>query len=99
MRVIAKLLPGPSQTSPPDPKAENYSVLFLRYERIGDMIMATSLIRVIASALRTGKVDVLATPSTAPVLEGNPHIGKVLSLERRSVSIYLRVLRTLSKQR
>jgi len=99
MRVISQLLPGPSAASPPNPATEDYSVLFLRYERIGDMIMATSLIRVIASALRTGKVDVLATPSTAPVLEGNPHIGKVLTLERRSVRSYLRLMRTLRKQR
>jgi ADP-heptose:LPS heptosyltransferase len=99
MRVIAKLLPGPSRTSPPDPKAEDYSVLFIRYERIGDMIMATSLIRVIASALPSGKVDVLATPSTAPVLAGNPHVGKVLTLERRSLRSYLRLMAALRKAR
>ena len=99
MRVIAKLLPGPSRTSPPDPATENYSVLFIRYERIGDMIMATSLIRVIASALRSGKVDVLATPTTAPVLAGNPYVGKVLTLERRSLRSYLRLMRTLRKER
>jgi len=99
MRVIAQLLPGPSTASPPNPATEDYAVLFMRYERIGDMIMATSLIRVIASALRTGKVDVLATPGTAPVLEGNPHIGKVLTLERRSLRSYLRLMRTLRNQR
>jgi ADP-heptose:LPS heptosyltransferase len=99
MRVIAQLLPGPSTASPPNPATEDYSVLFMRYERVGDMIMATSLIRVIASALKTGKVDVLATPDTAPVLEGNPHIGKVLTLERRSVRGYLRLMRTLRAQR
>ena len=99
MRVIAQLLPGPSNANPPNPAAEDYAVLFMRYERIGDMIMATSLIRVIASALRTGKVDVLATPTTAPVLEGNPHIGRVLTLERRSLGSYLRLMRTLRNQR
>jgi len=99
MRVIAELLPGPGRASPPDPATESYSVLFLRYERIGDMIMATSLIRVIASALTSGKVDVLATPTTAPVLEGNPHVGRVLTLERRSLRSYLRLMRLLRKQR
>lgn len=97
MRVISKLLPGPSRTTPPDPATENYSVLFIRYERIGDMIMATSLIRVIASALKSGKVDVLATPTTAPVLEGNPHVGKVLTLERRSLRSYLGLMAALRK--
>ena len=99
MRVIARLLPGPSRTNPPDPGTENYSVLFIRYERIGDMIMATSLIRVIASALRSGKVDVLATPTTAPVLAGNPHVGRVLTLERKSLRSYLRLIASLRKAR
>lgn len=99
MRVIAALLPGPNQASPPNPATEDYSVLFLRYERIGDMIMATSLIRVIASALRSGKVDVLATPTTAPVLEGNPHVGEVLTLERKSLRSYLRLMRQLKRKR
>ena len=99
MRVIAALLPGPSRASPPHPATENYSVLFLRYERIGDMIMATSLIRVIASALASGKVDVLATPTTAQVLEGNPHVAQVLTLERKSLRSYLRLMRQLKRKR
>jgi len=99
MRAIAELLPGPGRASPPDPATEDYSVLFLRYERIGDMIMATSLIRVIASALTSGKVDVLATPTTAPVLEGNPHVGQVLTLERKSLRSYLRLMHRLRRQR
>ncbi|MDQ3672928.1 MAG: hypothetical protein M3365_00920, partial [Gemmatimonadota bacterium] len=99
MRALAKLLPGPSHASPPDPSTQDYSVLFIRYERIGDMIMATSLIRVIASALPGGQVDVLATPTTAPVLEGNPHVGKVLTLERKSLRSYLRLMRALRKKR
>jgi len=99
MRAIGRMLPSPGRTNPPDPAIENYAVLFMRYERIGDMIMATSLIRVIASALKSGKVDVLATPATAPVLEGNPHVGKVLMLERKSWLSYLRLMALLRKER
>lgn len=99
LHVIAALLPGPSRATPPNLKAEDYSVLFLGYERLGDMIMATSLIRVIASALTRGKVDVLATPTTAPVLENNPHVGEVLTLERGSLRSYLRLMRALKRQR
>jgi len=98
MRVIGRMLPGPSRTNPPDPAIEDYGVLFMRYERIGDMIMATSLIRVIATALKSGKVDVLATPTTAPVLQGNPHVGKVLTLERNSWRSYMRLMRLLRKE-
>lgn len=99
MRAIVRMLPGPPRTKPPDPALEDYSVLFMRYERIGDMIMATSLIRVIASALKSGKVDVLATPTTAPVLDGNPHVGRVLTLERKSWRSYVRLMKILKHHR
>lgn len=99
MRIIGLALPGPRQTALPDPGAHDYTALFMRYERIGDMIMATSLIRAIAGTLRSGKVDVLATPATAPVLEGNPHVGKVLMLEPKSWRSYLRLMKQLRRER
>lgn len=99
MRIIGLALPGPRQTALPYPVTHDYNVLFMRYERIGDMIMATSLIRAIAGTLRSGKVDVLATPASAPVLEGNPHVGKVLMLERKSWRSYLRLMKQLRRER
>jgi ADP-heptose:LPS heptosyltransferase len=63
------------------------------------MIMATSLIRNIAESLPSGKVDVLATPTTAPVLDGNPHVDKVLMLERKSMRSYLRLMKRLRQER
>lgn len=99
MRLIGWMLPGPKDATLPPPASSDYRVLFIRYERIGDMIMATSLIRNIATALPSGKVDVLATPTTAPVLEGNPHVGKVLVLERKSVKSYGQLMRRLRRER
>jgi len=99
MRLIGWMLPGPKDATLPPPASSDYRVLFIRYERIGDMIMATSLIRNIAMALPSGKVDVLATPTTAPVLEGNPHVGKVLVLERRSLQSYGQLMRRLRRER
>jgi ADP-heptose:LPS heptosyltransferase len=95
MRVLSKLLPGPKETTLPSPIDRDHRVLFIRYERIGDMIMATSLIRNIASALPGGKVDVLATPTTAPVLERNPYVGQVLTLDRRSLRSYKDLMKRL----
>jgi ADP-heptose:LPS heptosyltransferase len=40
---------------------------------------------------------VLATPTTAPVLENNPHVGNVLTLDRKSISSYLRLMRRIRK--
>ncbi|HXG72019.1 MAG TPA: glycosyltransferase family 9 protein [Gemmatimonadaceae bacterium] len=97
MRLIGVSLPGPRSTTLRHPRTGNYKVLFIRYERIGDMIMATSLIRVIAQTVPGRKLDVLATPTTAPVLEGNPHVGNILTLDRRSWGSYIGLMKKLRR--
>src|SRR2546423_6532402 len=99
MRVLDWMLPGPDQTTLPPPTNPDYRVLFMRYERIGDMIMATSLIRNIARALPSGKVDVLGTPSTAPVLERNPYVSSVLVLDRTSWRSYSDLMKRLRHEK
>src|ERR1700693_4412250 len=99
MRVLGWMLPGAKETALPPPTNSDYRVLFIRYERIGDMIMATSLIRNIAMSLPGGKIDVLATPTAAPVLEGNPHVGNVLVLERKSMQSYMNLMKRLRRER
>jgi len=88
MRVLDWMLPGPHETTLPPPTNSGYRVLFMRYERIGDMIMATSVIRNIARTLPSGKIDVLGTPATAAVLERNLYVGNVLTLDRQSWRSY-----------
>jgi ADP-heptose:LPS heptosyltransferase len=97
MRLLGWMLPGAKETALPPPTNADYRVLFIRYERIGDMIMATSLIRNIATALPAGKVDVIATPTTAPVLTGNPYVGRVLLLERNSFRSYGNLMKKLRR--
>ncbi len=99
MRLLGWMLPGPADATLPPPTTSGYRVLFIRYERIGDMIMATSLIRNIATALPGGKVDVVATPATAPVLNGNPYVGNVLVLDRKSIRSYRQLLKQLRRER
>jgi len=99
MRVLDWMLPGPDQATLPPPADSDYRVLFIRYERIGDMIMATSVIRNIARALPTGKVDVLGTPTTKAVLERNPYVGEVLTLDRGSWRSYKDVMKRLRRER
>jgi ADP-heptose:LPS heptosyltransferase len=99
MRGIGRALPGSRVVDSTTFDASPLRTLFVRYERIGDMIMATGLIRVLAQASSRGKVDVVANSSTAPVLEGNPHVGKVFTLDRGSRASYLRLMRQLRRER
>ncbi len=99
MRLIGKSLSGPRTATLPAPLGNGNRVLFIRYERIGDLIMATSVIRAIAEAVPGGRIDVLATPTTAPVLENNPHVGNVLTLDRGSWGSYLGLMRRLRRAR
>ena len=98
MRAIGRALPGPRDVGSATFDARQLRTLFVRYERIGDMIMATGLIRVLANASSSRKVDVVANPATKPVLEGNPHVGRVFVLDRGSWKSYVRVMRELRAQ-
>ena len=99
MWAIGLSLPGPRVVDTSKFDARPLRTLFIRYERIGDMIMATGLIRVLAQASKSGNVDVVANPSTAPVLDGNPHVGKLFTLDRGSWASYLKLMRQLRAER
>jgi ADP-heptose:LPS heptosyltransferase len=71
-------------------------VLYLRYDRIGDMILATGLLRALAQADHPIVVDVLASPENATVLEGNPNVRSIILFERRRP---LRIVRAFQRVR
>lgn len=98
MRALALLLPR-TRSGIPDWSAGPHKVLYMRYDRIGDMILATPLIRAIATSHPTISLDVLAAPANAPVLEGNPHVRRVHTFEAKRKSTYWRTLRALRRER
>src|SRR4051812_12396194 len=59
------------------------SVLFLRPDRIGDMVVSMGVLRAIADANDGITLDVLASPSNAPVAAGERFIRRVHRLDRR----------------
>jgi ADP-heptose:LPS heptosyltransferase len=67
-------------------------VLFLRYGRIGDMVVSTGTIKAIACALPTITVDVLASELNAAVLSGNPHVDTVISIDKKRPLTYLKAI-------
>jgi ADP-heptose:LPS heptosyltransferase len=96
MRAIASGLRGPRTTKLPD---RPLKVLFLRYERIGDMIMSTGVIRVLSRVAAGGTVDVVGNSLTLPVLENNPHVGKAFALDRKSWKSYARLATRLRREK
>ena len=97
-RALGAALPG-RLAAVPDWGARPHRVLYLRYDRIGDMIMATPLIRAVATSHATIHLDVLASPSNRVVLDGNPHVRRILTLDRKRVASLVRTMRTLRRER
>jgi len=73
-------------------------VLFLRPDRIGDMIVSTGVIRAIGGAPDT-VLDVLAAPGNASVLSAEPAVRRVHVLNRRRFADLRAAVRTLRDER
>jgi heptosyltransferase IV len=85
---------------PPNPAVGGpRQVLYLRYDRIGDMILATGLLRALARATPALAVDVLASPENVPVLEGNPYVRSIIVFERRRPLSYLGTMLRIRRAR
>jgi ADP-heptose:LPS heptosyltransferase len=99
IRSAAALMRGKRPPPAPDWDSRPHRVLYLRHDRIGDMILATSLIRTIATSHPTLTLDVLASPANAPVLGGEEHVGSVVVFDKWRPSTYLRTFRELRRAR
>jgi len=78
IRLIAALMPKGAEGERPDWRARRWRVLFLRHDRIGDMILTTGILRAIAKACPTIELDVLASPINAPILRVEPYVHEVV---------------------
>ncbi|MDB4883817.1 MAG: hypothetical protein JWL95_2583 [Gemmatimonadetes bacterium] len=67
---------------PPDWDARPHRVLLLRYDGVGDLIVTLPLIAAIARAHPSLVLDVLASRSNAPLLDGHPAVHEVLVHDR-----------------
>jgi ADP-heptose:LPS heptosyltransferase len=88
-----------SPREPPRWSTRPHRVLLLRYDRIGDMILATGLIRAIVLAQPTVSVDVLASAANAAVLDGNPDVSNVITVRKRQATSLLSALRRIRRAR
>jgi ADP-heptose:LPS heptosyltransferase len=90
--LLGKLMRLAGAREPPNWNTGPHRVLFLRYDRIGDMVLSTGIIKAIVSAQPTVTVDVLASVLNAGVLLGNPHVGSVLTVNKKRPWTYLAAL-------
>ena len=98
IRVLGRLMPA-APSEKPDWEARPHRVLYLRHDKIGDMIVSTSLIDAIAKSHPTITLDVLASPANAPVLEGNPNVASVIVWDKAQPAGYSRLFRELRRAR
>jgi ADP-heptose:LPS heptosyltransferase len=89
---LARRLPRPLplEFGPDKPTVR---VLYLRYDRIGDMILSTGLLRAIARSHANVVVDVLASPENVPVLAGNPYVRSALVADPTYIDAFRRIQR------
>jgi len=87
MRALLRLLPVPDDL--PNvadilSSGREVRVLYIRHDlKIGDLVMATGIMRAIANSSPNIKLDVLTSGQAAPVLFGNPHIRKLYVYRRK----------------
>ena len=70
IRMLVRLMRRPGDRRP-NWDAGPSRVLFLRHDRVGDMIVSTGVMRAIARSHATISLDVLASPLNAGILDGD----------------------------
>jgi ADP-heptose:LPS heptosyltransferase len=96
IRATVRLLSRPTRRAAP--REEWRRALFLRHDRIGDMILSTGVIHAIARTSSALRVDVLASPINAPLLRGNALARPVVFHKHRPWT-YPALLRQLRRAR
>lgn len=97
--AIVGVLRSRSDRSVPDWSKGRHRVLFLRHDRIGDMIVTTGVLRAIAGSHPTIELDVLASPANAPILRTASWVHEVVVFDKKRLGGYLRTFRALRRAR
>ncbi len=94
--------------SPKSPSAVR-KILLIRLDHIGDLLMTTPAIHALKSRFPESSLSLLASPSSLPIVAGNPEIDKVFAFrvpwydggraQGFSLRQYLRLLRRLRRER
>ena len=96
---VRTTLGRPRTAALPDWTARPYRVLFLRDDRVGDMVASLKVMRAIAESSPTITLDVLASPANAELAYGKPWIAEVLVHDRHSPRRTAALYRELGRRR
>lgn len=97
--ALTRLMRRGDADRPPEWGTRPFRVLFLRHDRIGDMILSTGVLRAIAGAQPGLVLDVLASPINAPVLAHEPAVTDVVVFDRKRLRGYPALVRRLRRAR
>ena len=82
------------RTQTPIRLPERPRILVISLRRIGDLLLATPLIRSLRRAWPQASIDVLVLPGTAEIVEGNPDIDRIIVMPgQQSFKLALRLLK------
>ena len=75
-------------------------ILFIRIDRVGDLVLSTPALKAIKSAFPGSELTVLASPGACGILDNNPHVDRVVVYDRTaSMAARAAVLRGLREGR
>jgi len=72
-------------------------ILVVRLSSLGDVLLATPLVRILARRFPNSQIDFLTKKIYAPLLYGNPRLNRVLTLDTNSLSDLMRLRLAVSK--
>ena len=74
-------------------------ILLIRYSAIGDVVLATSMIELLRRNYPQSHLSMLLTPITAPIVEENPFLDRIIIHNRNKKKSYLKCIRLLREER
>lgn len=82
LRVVAILIPNSKQRNFVSGE-DIQKILFIRIDRIGDLVLSTPALRAIKQAFPHAQLTVLASPANCSVLSNNPYVDQVIIYDHR----------------
>ncbi len=74
-------------------------ILLIRYSAIGDVVLATSIIELLRRNYPQSHLSMLVTQITAPIVEENPFLDRIIIYNRNKRFSYLKCVKVLRQER